>query len=59
LRLQEFQRQVRLSSAMLARADAVEVALEGAGVVDLESLLLLLEPDEAWPSGAGGDMAVS
>lgn len=34
---------------------ALDVVLEGAGVVDLESLLLL-ELDEAWFSGAADDM---
>lgn len=34
---------------------ALEVVLEGAGVVDFESLLLL-ELDEAWLSGAADDI---
>jgi uncharacterized NAD(P)/FAD-binding protein YdhS len=41
-----------------AVAEAFEVVLEGAGVVDLESLLLLLEPEEACgTSGSVGDIA--
>ena len=53
--LQAFQRQTRLSSAETAAADGVDVALEGGGVVDLESALLLsLDPEEGCPSGTGG-----
>lgn len=38
-------------------AEVVLVVLEGGGVVDFESeLLLLLDPDEGWTSGTGGDM---
>ena len=37
----------------------VEVVLEGGGVVDLESdVLLLLDPEVGWPSGTGGDMVL-
>lgn len=52
--LQWLQRQVRGSSAAV-ELGALEVVLEGAGVVDLESLLLL-ELDEAWLSAALDDM---
>ena len=43
----------------MAAAEVVDVVLEGGGgVVDLESALLLslLDPEEGWASGAGGDM---
>ena len=57
--MQTFQRQVRLSSALEMAADVVEVVLEGGGVVDLESdVLLLLDPEVGWPSGTGGDMVL-
>lgn len=56
---QAFHRQMRLSSEFeMAAADGVEVALDGGGVVDLESLLLLLDPEEGCASGMGGDMVV-
>lgn len=45
--LQAFQRQMRLSSELEMAAEVVEAVLEGGGVVDLESaVLLLLDPDE-------------
>jgi len=43
-----FQRQVKLSSGEDACCEVLEVALEGAGVLDLESPLLLLDADDAW-----------
>lgn len=54
-----YQRQVRLSSGAVEMAALVVlVVLEGGGVVDLESaLLLLLDPEEGFCSGTGGDMA--
>ena len=53
--MQWLQRQVKGSSAEL-ELGAFDVVLEGAGVVDFESLLAL-ELDEAWLSGAVEDMA--
>lgn len=53
--MQWFQRQVKGSSAAEVLG-AFEVVLEGAGVVDLESLLLLLELEDACASGAVEDM---
>lgn len=53
--LQAFHRQIKLSSLLEeTAAEVVEVVLEGGGVVDLESLL---EPEDVWASGTGGDMA--
>ena len=54
--LHALQRQTRLSSTADAAetgAGVAEAVLGGGGVVDLESLL---DPEDAWVSGGGGDM---
>ncbi len=41
---------------MMAREAALEPALEGAGVADLESLLLLLIPEATWEMSGSCDI---